>query len=175
VIDRKFPVAVGGLLNNNISKSYLGLLVQRKNGFNAIEQCRGDAFFAGALDVSTISTCSTLRQRMDTHAASWFELNPQFNLALLLAKYAVSPVDFGTLACGYMALEWDTFLMNNSGTQTEAVGRSCQGINILRLPGQNALIGKDAPLRHAANRRRMEIMMQEITFKAGRMIKHAGR
>jgi hypothetical protein len=48
-------------------------------------------------------------------------------------------------------------------------------MNILRLIGQNALIGTDAPLRHAAKRRRMKTVMQEIMFKAGRMIKHAGR
>lgn len=48
-------------------------------------------------------------------------------------------------------------------------------MNILRLIGQNALIGKDAPLRHKAKRRRIKTVMQEIMFKAGRMIKHAGR
>jgi hypothetical protein len=48
-------------------------------------------------------------------------------------------------------------------------------MNILRLIGQNALIGKDAPVRHKAKRRRMKTVMQEIMFKAGRMIKHAGR
>lgn len=48
-------------------------------------------------------------------------------------------------------------------------------MNILRLIGQNALIGKDAPVRHVAKRRRMKTVMQEIMFKAGRMIKHAGR
>lgn len=47
-------------------------------------------------------------------------------------------------------------------------------MNILRLISQNALIGKDAPLRHAAKRRRMKTVMREILFKAGRMIKHAG-
>ena len=48
-------------------------------------------------------------------------------------------------------------------------------MNILRLIGQNALIGKDAPVRHAAKRRRLKTVMQEIMFKAGRMIKHVGR
>ena len=48
-------------------------------------------------------------------------------------------------------------------------------MNILWLIGQNALIGKDAPLRHAAKRRRMKTVMQEIMFMAGRMIKHARR
>lgn len=129
LVDRKFPVAVGGIPNSDILKSYLGLLVQGKNDFDAIEEFRGDAFFTRALDVSTVPSCSTLRQRMDTHAASWFELAAQFNLALLSAKYATGPVDFGALACGYMAVDWDTFVMNNSGTQKEAVGRTYQGVD----------------------------------------------
>jgi hypothetical protein len=129
LVDRKFPVAVGGIPNSDILKSYLGLLVQGKNDFDAIEEFRGDAFFTRSLDVSTVPSCSTLRQRMDTHAASWFELAAQFNLALLSAKYATGPVDFGALACGYMAVDWDTFVMNNSGTQKEAVGRTYQGVD----------------------------------------------
>jgi hypothetical protein len=48
-------------------------------------------------------------------------------------------------------------------------------MNILRLIGQNALIGKDTPVRHAAKRRRMKTVMQDIMFKAGRIIKHARR
>ena len=94
LVDRKFPVAVGGIPNSDILKSYLGLLVQGKNDFDAIEEFRGDAFFTRSLDVGTVPSCSTLRQRMDTHAASWFELAAQFNLALLSAKYATGPVDF---------------------------------------------------------------------------------
>ena len=48
-------------------------------------------------------------------------------------------------------------------------------MNILRLIGQNALIGKDAPIRHSAKRRRIKTVLQEVMYKAGRMIKHAGR
>ena len=128
-VDRKFPVGVGGIANSDILKSYLGLLVQGKNDFDAIEEFRGDEFFIRALDVGTVPSSSTLRQRMDTHAASWFELAGDFNLALLSAKYASGPVDFGALPCGYMAVDWDTFVMNNSGTQKEAVGRTYQGVD----------------------------------------------
>ena len=42
LVDRKFPVTVGGIPNSNILKSYLGLLVQGKNDFDAIEEFRGD-------------------------------------------------------------------------------------------------------------------------------------
>ena len=129
LVGRKFPVGVGGISNSDIVKSYLGLLVQGKNDFDAVEEFRGDAFFSRALDVSTVPSSSTLRQRMDTHAVSWFELASEFNLALLSAKYATGPVDFGALPCGYMAVDWDTFVMNNSGTQKEEVGRTYQGVD----------------------------------------------
>ena len=94
---------------------------------------------------------------------------------LVQGKYTTGPVDYGALACGYMTVGWDTFVMRNSDTQKEAVGRTCQGVYIQRLVSQNALIGKDDPLRHAAKKRRMRTVMQEIIFKAGRMIEHAGR
>jgi len=128
-VDRKFPVGIGGISNSDILKSYLGLLVQGKNDFDAVEEFRGDNFFTRSLGVGTVPSSSTLRQRMDTHAASWFELASEFNLALLSAKYATGPVDFSALPCGYMAVDWDTFVMNNSGTQKEAVGRTYQGVD----------------------------------------------
>jgi hypothetical protein len=128
-VDRKFPVGVGGISNSDILKSYLGLLVQGKNDFDAVEEFRGDDFFTRALEVDTVPSSSTLRQRMDAHAASWFELVSEFNVALLSAKYATGPVALGALPCGYMAVDWDTFVMNNSGTQKEAVGRTYQGVD----------------------------------------------
>ena len=128
-VDRQFPVGVGGIANSDILKSYLGLLVQGKNDFDAIEAFRGDSFFTQALGVGVVPSCSTLRQRMDTHAAAWFELAQAFNQALLSAQYTSGPVDFGPLPCGYMAVDWDTFVMNNSGTQKEAVGRTYQGVD----------------------------------------------
>jgi hypothetical protein len=50
-----------------------------------------------------------------------------------------------------------------------------EAMNLLRLIGQNTLNEPDAPMRHTAKRRRIKTVMQEMMFKAGRMIKHAGR
>ena len=60
LVDHKFPVAVGGIPSSDILKSYLGLLVQGKNDFDAIEEFRGDAFFTRALDINTAPSCSTV-------------------------------------------------------------------------------------------------------------------
>ena len=48
-------------------------------------------------------------------------------------------------------------------------------MNLLRQIGQNTLHEPDAPMRHVAKRRRIRTVMQEMMFKAGRMIRHAGR
>jgi len=47
-------------------------------------------------------------------------------------------------------------------------------MNLLRLIGQNTLIGTDSPVRHTAERRRIKTVLQEIMYKAGRML-HTGR
>ncbi|MCG5549280.1 IS1380 family transposase [Halorhodospira halochloris] len=45
--------------------------------------------------------------------------------------------------------------------------------NLLRLIGQNALIGDDAPMRHPAKRRRLRTVIQEIINVAAVLISHA--
>ena len=47
-------------------------------------------------------------------------------------------------------------------------------MNLLRLIGQNTLSETDSPVRHTAKRPRIRTAMQEMMFRAGRMIKHAG-
>jgi hypothetical protein len=128
-IDTQFPLSGKGIANSDILKSYLGLLVQGKNDFDAIEAFRGDAFFSRALGIGAVPSSPTLRQRMDTHAADWFELVSELNFALLSGKYAGKSVDFGVLPCGYMPVDWDTFVMDNSGTKKEDVGRTYQGVD----------------------------------------------
>jgi hypothetical protein len=46
----------------------------------------------------------------------------------------------------------------------------CLAYNILRWIGQSALLGDDAPIRHAAKRRRIKTVMQEIIWVASRLI-----
>jgi hypothetical protein len=128
-LDREFPINKGGIANSDVLKSYLGLLVQGKNDFEAIEAFRGDAFFAQSLGIQNVASSPTLRQRLDANAASWFELPQAMNERLLSGKYAGNRIDFGALQCGYMPIDWDTFVMNNDGSKKEAVGRTYQGVD----------------------------------------------
>ena len=46
-------------------------------------------------------------------------------------------------------------------------------MNLQRLVGQHTLHEPDAPVRHTAQRRRIRTVMQELMFKAARLISHA--
>jgi len=46
-------------------------------------------------------------------------------------------------------------------------------MNLLRLVGQYTLHELDSPVRHTAQRRRIRTVMQELMFKAARLISHA--
>ena len=48
-------------------------------------------------------------------------------------------------------------------------------MNILRLMGQRGLLGPDAPVRHAARRRRIKTVMQELVDRAGRLVETGRR
>ena len=48
-------------------------------------------------------------------------------------------------------------------------------MNLLRLIGQHTLNEAETPVRHMAKRRRIKTVMQEMMFKAARLIQHAGR
>ncbi len=131
LVDPVYPVQskFGGIANSDILKSYLGLLCLGKNDFDAIEGQRKDRFFARALGLRAVPSSPTLRQRLDTHAAAWFELVDRLNAAVLDMKIEGKPIDFGVLPCGYAPLDVDTFAMDNSGTAKELVGRTYAGVD----------------------------------------------
>jgi len=128
LIDPKFAVR-SGVANSEILKSYLALLCLGKSDFDAIESFRDNAFFKRALGLGTVPSSPTLRQRMDAHAPSWFELAPQMNQLLLGSRINGQPIDFGVLACGYTPVDLDTFATDNGGTQKELVGRTYAGVD----------------------------------------------
>lgn len=127
-IDSAFPVR-SGVANSDIVKSYLGLLCLGKNDFDVIENFRSNAFFVRALGLRSVSSSPTLRQRLDAHASSWFDLAAQLNQALLASRINGKPIAFGALSCGYTPVDLDTFAMDNGGTQKELVGRTYAGVD----------------------------------------------
>ena len=123
-IDQALPVKTG-VTNSDIVRSYVGLLVQGKSDFDAIENFRGDAFFKQALGIKLLPSSPTLRQRMDARASDLFE----FTSPLIETLLTSARPDYGVLPCGWLPLDIDTFAMDNGDTAKEGVGRTYTGVD----------------------------------------------
>ena len=123
VIDSKLPVSQG-LRTSDVAKAMIGLLSLGKSDFEAIEPFRTDRFFKEALGLSKVPSSAWMRQRLDAKAAELRELTDELSLRLLDRTEA--PI---TAHNGYTCVDIDTFVMDNSDTQKEAVGRTYQGID----------------------------------------------
>ncbi len=123
-LDAALPVK-SGVANSDIVRSYVGLLVQGKSDFDAVENFRGDAFYKQALGIALLPSSPTLRQRMDARAAEMFDFAAPMIETLLAGQRA----DYGVLPCGWLPLDIDTFAMDNGGTAKEGVGRTYAGVD----------------------------------------------
>lgn len=123
-LDAGLPVRTG-VANSDIMRTYLGLLVQGKSDFDAVEGFRGDAFFKQALGIALLPSSPTLRQRLDARSAEIFDHVPPMIESLLASQRP----DYGVLPCGWLPLDVDTFAMDNGGTAKEGVGRTYAGVD----------------------------------------------
>lgn len=128
-LDRRYPVSQG-LRTSDIVKSYTGLLSLGKSDFEAIEAFRAERFFADALGVAKVPSSVWLRQRLERLADTPVE---RVGLRETLSDHSVellrnvgAPISAHQ---GYVCLDFDTFVMDNSGTRKEAVSRTYQGVD----------------------------------------------
>jgi hypothetical protein len=97
-----------------------------------------------------------------------------FDEATIIALYA----DHGTSEQYHSEFKTDLDIerLPSGKFATNALVLACAVLayNILRWIGQNGLLGRDAPPRHRAKRRRIRTVMQELIYLAARLI-HTGR
>ena len=125
-IDPKFPVSAPALPTSDVIKSYVGLLCQGKNDFEAIEGYRGDGFFTAALGLRAVPSAARLRQRLDALAgAEALEAVDGVNERLLARSKAPITATEG----GYVPLDIDVFVMDNAETAKEGVSRTYAGVD----------------------------------------------
>jgi len=123
-VDAVLPIR-NGVSNSDIVRSYLGLLVQGKSDFDAIENHRGEKFYKHALGITLLPSSPTLRQRMDAQAAAL----SQHVLPMIETLLTRRAPDYGILPCGWLPVDIDTFAMDNGGTAKEGVGRTYAGVD----------------------------------------------
>lgn len=123
VVDRRLPVSQG-MRTSDLVKSVVGLLSLGKSDFEAIEPFRQDRFFKRALGLAKVPGSVWMRQRLDAKAAEIREVSDELGLRLLERLQAPTSAHQG-----FVCVDMDTFVMDNSGTRKQHVGRTYQGVD----------------------------------------------
>jgi hypothetical protein len=122
-LDLRLPKR-GKITLSGLVKCYVALLTLGKSDFEAIEAFRQDAFLREALGLPWVPGSVWLRQQLEAHAAVSRDDTDDWSVRLL--RRSGAPV---TADDGYVCLDFDAFVMDNSGTQKECVGRTYQGVD----------------------------------------------
>ena len=106
-----------GISHSDVVKTYLGQICLGKSDFEAAENVRHDTFFHRMLDIGRVPSSARMRQRLDERAE---ELLPLVDAAgITFLKAVETPVT--PLWTGHVAVDFDVFPMDNSGTKKEGV------------------------------------------------------
>ena len=114
-----------GIANIDLVRSYIGLLVQGKNDFEALEAYRHDEFFKRAMHIKQMPSESRLRQRFDEDALPLKEALVA-TLPDLFLSLGIQP---GAMSGGWVPLDVDLYPLDNSRTQKEGVERTYKGFD----------------------------------------------
>lgn len=104
--------------NQDVLRSYLGLLLMGRTNYEDIELFRDDGLFRILLDIRKIPSSATLRQRFDAARGAFDESIREFNIELL-KRGVVSPVKISS--GNYIPVDVDVSPFDNSGSHKEGV------------------------------------------------------
>lgn len=99
----------------------------------------------------------------------------QFNAAAIIALYADHSTHEQFHSEFKTDLDQTRLLSGKFNTNYLVCQLAALAMNILRLIGQRGLLGPGAPVRHNAKRRRIKTVMQELIYRAGRLIETGRR
>lgn len=115
-----------GTPTSDMIKTYLGLLSQGKNDYEAINNVRNDGFFRQALGLQkAVPTEANIRIRLENEADELLPIINQANVEFLSSKgVPVTP-----LYTGHIPLDIDVTPHDNSKTKKEQVSRTYKGMD----------------------------------------------
>ncbi|AZZ90654.1 IS1380 family transposase [Hahella sp. KA22] len=127
-LDGRFPTS-RGMKTSDLIKCYVGLLCLGQSDFEAITNRRADPAFRKLLKVGKVPSSEWLRQRLEQLAEKGLsEHLPGSSVELLKGAEALVSLESGA-AAGYVCLDIDTFVMDNSDTRKEGVSRTYQQVD----------------------------------------------
>lgn len=111
--------------HSDITKSYLGLLVQGKTEFDHIEAYRDDPFFKKCLGLDKVPSSSRLRQRLDEAEKAWKDIVLSESARLI----NISGMEITSCKDNYLPVDVDVCPFDNSNSDKEGVSHTYKGVD----------------------------------------------
>jgi hypothetical protein len=123
-IDRvsKIKKISGVIPDYDIIKTFIALITLGKTDFGDVEQYRKDKFFKKLLNLQSVPSEGTLRQRFETYDQDMWTVIRQINAELLAAYSSDQAIEINGKP--YMKLDSDVTPLDNSGSNKEGVERT---------------------------------------------------
>jgi hypothetical protein len=112
----------GVITDYDIIKTYIALITLGKPDFDNVEQYRNDKFFKKVLNLKTVPSAATLRQRFETYGEEMWSAIRQINIEFIANFLPEQTVEINGKP--YMVLESDVTPMDNSASNKEGVAKT---------------------------------------------------
>ncbi len=168
LLDTRFPMRAG-FSDSAVAMSYIALLCQGITHFDAVENLRRDPSFGLALGLPELPSSPTVRQRIEARGQAWIESLVEAN-GRLLARAGVRPTP---LSSGHVPLDVDVFVMDNSDSHKEGVGRTYAGVD--GYAPIAAYLGREGYLLELALREGTQHSARETDYLLERVVPLARR
>jgi hypothetical protein len=112
--------------NQDVLRSYLGLLLMGRTNFEDIELYRNDGIFRVLLDIKKVPSAATLRQRFDAARGAFDAEVRRYHVEFLrLCHPSLVAIGSGK----YMPVDLDVSVFDNSGSHKEGVSWTYKGVD----------------------------------------------
>jgi len=112
----------GVISDYDIIKTYIALICLGKTDFEDVEQYRNDKFFKKVLNLHTVPSSVTLRQRLESYGEEMWAVLRETNVEWLQNHIANETIEINEVP--YIILESDVTPMDNSGSKKEGVTKT---------------------------------------------------
>ncbi len=123
----KFKKNTGFISDYDVVKTIITLIALGKTSFDDVEMYRGDKYFRKVLNLKTVPSSVTIRQRLETYESDMWTVLRQINIEFLQEYFADEAVEInGKL---YIVVDSDVTPMDNSDTKKEGVAKTYKLFN----------------------------------------------
>jgi hypothetical protein len=117
----------GFISDYDVVKTVIALITLGKTSFEDVEDYRGDKFFKKVLNLKTVPSSVTIRQRIETYDSGMWSVLRQINTDFLYNYFQEEAVEIkGT---NYIIVDSDVTPMDNSDTKKEGVAKTYKLFN----------------------------------------------